>query len=253
MLHILELRYNSPVDVEFTLHVEQQEDGSVDVKITILQCRPQSHMELEEVPPIPKDLFDDDIFFSTCFVVPQGYIEHINRIVYVDPTPYFSLPTINDRFELGHAIGRVNELMKNTPYLLIGPGRWGSSNSDLGVPINYGDIVNSDALIELTGPGIGLAPEPSLGTHFFQDLMEAHIYPLAVDMEDSRSIFRADWLDKVPNHLLEYSPSDQRFADCLKVIHVDELRPGSFLRVIMSDEKGLAVAFLTNDDDYLIG
>ncbi|MCD4753888.1 MAG: PEP/pyruvate-binding domain-containing protein [Anaerolineaceae bacterium] len=253
MLHVLELRYNSPVDIEFTVHIDQLDDGSTDIQITILQCRPQSYMAIKEVPPIPKDLSKMDTFFSTWFVVPQGYIEKIDTIVYIDPKAYFSLPTLNDRFELGHAIGRVNEVMKDNKYLLSGPGRWGSSNSDLGVPINYGDIVNSEALIEVTGPGIGPAPEPSLGTHFFQDLMEANIYPLAIDLEDERSVFRADWLDKAPNHLIEFSPGDERFLDCLKVIKVEDIRSGSFIRVIMNDEIGQALAFLTDDDEYLIG
>ncbi len=59
----------------------------------------------------------------------------------------------------------------------MGPGRWGTSNPDLGVHVDYADIFNSKALVELSGEGIGPAPEPSLGTHFFQDLLEGQIFP----------------------------------------------------------------------------
>jgi hypothetical protein len=210
-------------------------------------------MDIQEVPPIPKDLKEEDRLFVTSFVVPQGFIDEVNWVVYVDPKAYFSLPTLNDRFELSHAIGRVNEMMEDRHFILIGPGRWGSSNADLGVPVNYGDLYNAEALIELTGPGIGPAPEPSLGTHFFQDLMEANIFPLAIDLGDARSQFQSDWLEHNRNHLLDFSPADVRFVDCLRVVAVADIRPGHFLKVIMNDEKSIAVAFLSDDEDSLIG
>jgi hypothetical protein len=201
-------------------------------------------MSIEEVPPIPKHLTPADMLFLTHFVVPQGYLESIDWVVYIDPEAYFTLPTLNDRFELGHAIGRLNEMMKDSEFILVGPGRWGSSNSDLGVPIHYGDIYHARALIEMTGPGIGVAPEPSLGTHFFQDLMEAKIYPLAVDLADERSLFQTVWIANAPNHLLEFLPMEERFRDVIKVVWVEDIRSGHHLRVIMNDEQNTAVAFL---------
>ena len=244
MLHILEKRYRQPVDMEFTIEVGPAEDGTIDLTIVLLQCRPQSHMADEEVPPIPKKLRKEDKLFTTHFVVPQGYIDRVDWIVYVDPTAYFGLPTMNDRFKLGHTIGHINEVMVEKEFVLVGPGRWGSSNSDLGVPINYGDIFHSRALIELTGPGIGVAPEPSLGTHFFQDLMEAKIYPLAVDLADHQSHFNTDWLNQAPNHLTQFCPGDKEFENVLRVASVDDIRKGHHLRVIMNDEQNVAVAFL---------
>ncbi|MEE4193724.1 MAG: PEP/pyruvate-binding domain-containing protein [Anaerolineae bacterium] len=244
MLHILEKRYRQPVDMEFTIELQPDPDGTIDLTIVVLQCRPQSHMADEEVPPIPKNLRKEDTLFATHFVVPQGYIEEIDWVVYVDPQAYFALPTLNDRFKLGHAIGRLNEMMAEKPYILVGPGRWGSSNSDLGVPITYGDIYHAQALVEVTGPDIGVAPEPSLGTHFFQDLMEAKIYPLAVDLADDRSIFHTEWLEEAPNHLPELCPLDKDFLDLLHVVAVKDIRENHHLRVIMNDEVSTAVAFL---------
>ena len=243
MLHLLERKYKMPVDVEFTIHLEPADDGTIDLMITLLQCRPQSHMLEEEVPPVPKNLIEKDTLFATHFVVPQGYIDTVDWVVYVDPKAYFALSTMNDRFKLGHAIGHINEMMSEEQFILVGPGRWGSSNSDLGVPITYGDIFNSRALVELTGPGIGVAPEPSLGTHFFQDLMEANIYPLAVDLADKRSLFHTDWLENAPNHLLAFSPMDREFLNAIRVVKVEEIRPEHQLSVIMNDEQSLAVAF----------
>ena len=248
MLHLLENKYRQPIDMEFTIEVKPAADGSIDLTIVLLQCRPQSHMTEAEVPPIPKSLRNEDTLFATHFVVPQGYIEGVDWVLYVDPQAYFALPTMNDRFKLGHTIGHLNEIMVDRQFILVGPGRWGSSNSDLGVPINYGDIFHSQALVEVTGPGIGVAPEPSLGTHFFQDLMEASIYPLAVDLADARSHFHTEWLEDAPNHLLEFCPWEKDFLDLLHVVAIEDIRPGHQLRLIMNDEQSIAVAFLVPKD-----
>ena len=104
----------------------------------------------------------------------------MDYVVYIPPEGYFALPTKESRYELVRAISRLEQCAEEGKVYLCGPGRWGSSNSDLGVSVDYGDIYNTRALVELAGPGIGPAPEPSLGTHFFQDLLEQQIYPLAI-------------------------------------------------------------------------
>jgi pyruvate,water dikinase len=65
-------------------------------------------------------------------------------------------------------------------YILMGPGRWGSNNIDLGVNITYSDIDNTAVLVEIAREGGGHTPEVSHGTHFFQDLVEGHIIYIPV-------------------------------------------------------------------------
>jgi hypothetical protein len=117
----------------------------------------------------------------------------------------------------------------------------------MGIHINYGDIYNTRALIELTGQGIGPDLEPSFGTHFFQDLMEAHIYPLAVYLDDEDVTFNKDFFYKTPNHLTEWLPADETLTGCLRLIQVDDFRPGHHLSLVMKDDVGKAVAFLQPD------
>jgi hypothetical protein len=245
MLHVLEHNYRSPVDMEFTVALDQMDNGVPKPHITVLQCRPQSQLTATEAPPLPTDLDKALIIFQTQFMVPEGYIESINTIVFIPPEGYFALPSNNDRFKLGHTIGRLNTLLADEPYILIGPGRWGSSNSDLGVPIAYSDIYHARVIVEITGKGIGPAPEPSLGTHFFQDLLEGQIYPLAIYLDDPTAIFRHDFFYDTPNHLSEKMPDDNGLQDCLRLIHVSDFLPNHTLRLIMSDEKSTAMAFLT--------
>ena len=151
--------------------------------ICLLQCRPQSQFK-ESKAHLPTSLNPADVIFSTTRLVPDGHVTGISHIIYVTPEGYFSLGTQPERTHIGHLVSKLNAKMAGNTFITIGPGRWGTINPDLGVPINYGDIYNTRALIELSGHGISAAPEPSFGTHFFQDLVEANIYPLAIYLDD---------------------------------------------------------------------
>jgi len=246
ILNLLERYYKTPVDMEFALHVDDPQNISPDIKISILQCRPQSHAEEEEAY-IPDDLDADDIIFSTGRVVPQGYIADIRYVLFVVPEGYYALPTPSTRSELGRAIGRINNILANEVFICIGPGRWGTRNPDLGVNIRYADIYNARSLVELTGEGIGLAPEPSFGTHFFQDLVEARIYPLAIFLDDEDVIFNHEFFYNTPNRLTERAPEEANFEGCLRIIEVSSYMPKHHLDLVMDSEAGQAVAILCPD------
>jgi hypothetical protein len=246
-LKVLETTYHAPVDVEFTAQINSDRSGGVNLSLTILQCRPQSQLQQTESESLPSTLSKEDIIFSTEFMVPQGHLDQIHYVVYVDSKGYFSLPTQADRTSLARTIGKLNAAMANEQFICIGPGRWGSANSDLGVPIAYGDIYHTRALVELAGEGYGLPPEPSLGTHFFQDLLESQIYPLAIQLDDSRSQFNNEFFTESPNRLLEWLPDAGSLTGTLKVIRVEDYAPRSHLKVVMNDEIGKAVAFLVRD------
>jgi hypothetical protein len=244
MLHLLEESYQAPVDLEFAVLLEPGENGGALLNIYLLQCRPQSHLERSEQVPLPVDLPKKSIIFSTEFVVPQGRVDGIKYILFIPPEGYFELNPVTDRVKLARAIGRLNAALKGQCFICVGPGRWGSSNSDLGVPIDYGDIYNSRSLVELAGQGIGPAPEPSLGTHFFQDLMESKIYPLAIYLEEETSIFNRDFFYKTPNHIQEIINVEPEILKGIRLINVEDYSPGQLLRIVMDDSEGKAMAFL---------
>ncbi len=244
MLRLLEHSYRAPVDVEFTLEIKDPGSSHPCVMITILQCRPQSHLVATEQSPIPTELKAEDTVFSTFFVVPQGLIEGVEYVLFVPPEGYFSLATINERKAVGRIVGRLNARLAGHKFICVGPGRWGSSNADLGVPIDYGDIYNARALVELAGQGVGPEPEASLGTHFFQDLIEAQIYPLAIYLDDSRTVFNRDFFYQTPNHIDEWADVDEGLKDCIRLIEVADYRKGATIRIVMNDEQGQAVAYV---------
>jgi hypothetical protein len=100
--------------------------------------------------------------------------------------------------------------------------------------------------VELSGEGVGLAPEPSLGTHFFQDLMEAQIYPLAVTLGKRETRFNNDFFYNTINQLSEKLPSAPA-SSCIRLIDVAQFSPGHHLDLVMDDEEGRAVAYLEKD------
>ncbi len=244
VLQILEQKYNSPVDLEFTLKINNPSSPRPAICLTILQCRPQSFLAFREQVPLPVNLPKEDIIFSTQFVVPEGLIPVVDYVIYVPAAGYYALPSKDARYQLVRAISRLNNALKDEKFICVGPGRWGSSNSDLGVSVDYGDIYNTEALIELAGKGIGPEPEPSLGTHFFQDLLEEQIYPLAVQLDDPESTFNHVFFDETPNRVEEWTTVEEKIKDSLRVIKVSDYRPGTHIRIVMSDEQSRAVAYL---------
>ena len=238
ILHLLEKHYHGPVDTEFT--VEIASDG--DPTVTLLQCRPQSHSDMEEVE-IPENIGRQDILFNSHRMIPRGRVNDIRYVVFVPPRKYYALPTQNDRFALARAIGEINARLDGETFICVGPGRWGTNNPDLGLRVSYSDIYHTRALIELSGKDISMEPDPSFGTHFFQDLVEANIYPLAVYLDDPQTVFQEEFFYHTENVLLDLLPDRDRFAGALRVIDVSRFRPGWQLNLVMSDTEEKALAF----------
>ena len=248
-LELLETHYESPVDTEFTVEVLEPNTQKPDVRITLLQCRPQSHIRETGPAKLPRELLEKDIIFSTQRMVPQGVVQGIRFVLFVSPEGYFSLSSEAERTKLIRAIGQLNAALKGETFIAIGPGRWGTSTPDLGVHVAYGDIYNARALIELSGETVGTSPEPSFGTHFFQDLMEAHIYPLAIYLDEKDVLFNHDFFYESPNKVRKFISIDKRLTRTLRLLAVDDFRPGHHMDLVMDGQKGRAVAYLVPDEE----
>jgi len=247
-LALLEKQYASPVDTEFTVEVLEPQSQHPDVRITLLQCRPQSHIQDAGEARLPRELLEEDIIFSTQRMVPQGLVTGIRFVLFVTPEGYFNLGSQGKRVELERTIGNLNAALKDEVFIAVGPGRWGTSTPDLGVHIAYGDIHNTHALVELSGESVGTSPEPSFGTHFFQDLMEAQIYPLAVYLDDKDARFNHRFFYKTPNRLLKFISVDRSLMGVLRLIAVKDYRPGHHLDLVMDGQQSRAVAYLVPDE-----
>jgi hypothetical protein len=238
VLRILNQRYNAPVEMEFAATLTPT-GGRPNITLHLLQCRPQSSLREAQVRPIPIDLAASDRLFISSRMVPQGQVSDIEYIFFVKPQAYSILPA-ERRYELARIIGRLNKNLEGHKFIMVGPGRWGSANIDLGVPVSYADIYNSSALIELAYSQKGITPEPSYGTHFFQDLVESQIYPLAIYPDLPGDLLNEEFFNKARNLLGVLLPEAADYADGLKVIQVGQERPDASLEISMDGERALA-------------
>lgn len=249
ILSILERRFEFPVDLEFTVNIQEESGAKPGLRYTLLQCRPQSQLAEGKAVTIPGHLPPADLVLQTRFMVPQGVVEDIEYVVFIPPHEYFSL-NMNERHALARLVGQLNEALKGRQFILVGPGRWGSANADLGIPVGYSDIFNARALVELSGQDVGPAPEPSLGTHFFQDLLEAQIYPLAIMLDDPQSVLLPAFFYHTPNALDDFIPSDEETKQRLRLIRISTYRSGHRLRLVMDEEHSSAVGYLVETSSH---
>jgi hypothetical protein len=247
LLTTLEKHYGGPVDTEFTAEIINPSDPKPEVCITLLQCRPQSHLTDAAEVSLPAKMDLADVIFSTRRMCPRGAVHGIRWVLFVPPEGYFGLASAADRTRLERAIGTLNADLKEECFICVGPGRWGTASPDLGVGVDYGDVYCTRALVELTGKGVGPDLEPSFGTHFFQDLVESNIFPLNVNLDDHDAVFNRGFFYQTPNHLGDYIKVDKALQEALRLIKVEDFSPGSTLSLIMNDEVGKAVAFLKEE------
>ncbi|HVM72183.1 MAG TPA: PEP/pyruvate-binding domain-containing protein, partial [Anaerolineales bacterium] len=122
MLTTLEKYYNFPVDTEFTAEIVDPNSAHPDVRITLLQCRPQSHLRDAHEVELPTKLDLADVIFSTRRMVPRGLVKGIRWVLFVPPEGYFALTSTADRNRLERSIGTVNAALKDEKFICIGPG-----------------------------------------------------------------------------------------------------------------------------------
>jgi hypothetical protein len=245
-LQRLEAAYSLPVDVEFTVEIIP-EYPHPDFKLSVLQCRPLSQRKEQQSVTIPSDILEEDILFTAYELIPDGGAEGIRYIVFVDPEAYRFCP-LKYKYALGRAISRLNRRFENESYILMGPGRWGSVNIDLGVQVTYADIHNTKVLIEMAVAHNGQLPELSYGTHFFQDLVEAGIHSLPLHIGEGDSRFNWSFFRESPNLLAALQPEDAELEPYLRVIDVASLPGNLRLNVLMDGRNDRAIGFLASGE-----
>lgn len=237
ILSTLQETLGYPIDIEFA------HDGS---DFYLLQCRAQSHSKDSIVDTIPENVPLEKIIFSANRYVSNGSISDITHIVYVDPQKYSELGDYQDLLAVGRAISELNKCLPKRQFILMGPGRWGSRGDvKLGVSVTYSDINNTAMLIEIAYKQKDYVPEPSFGTHFFQDLVEASISYLPLYPDDTDIVFNESFLTSQPNILAGLAPIYDRLADVIRVIDVPASTKGQTLQVVMNAIQERAVAILS--------
>lgn len=182
LLNVCEESLESPVEIEFAATISEE---TRKLRFGFLQVRPMAVsdeiIELDE-----KEMFGNDILAASDRVMGNGIIENIFDIVFVKPDTFDK----KDTKKISYDIDSINkELMKaNTPYLLIGFGRWGSSDPWLGIPVEWGSVSGAKVIVESTLFGINV--ELSQGSHFFHNLTSFNVSYFSITFDGE---FKIDW------------------------------------------------------------
>ncbi|MDR1574940.1 MAG: PEP/pyruvate-binding domain-containing protein [Treponema sp.] len=218
MFATLQAAYNSPVDTEFTVNFG--EDGAY--RVNLVQCRPFKVrlMGSGDQGLMPASIPEDDMVMeSDGPIVGQSIATKVDRLIYVSPASYTRLGE-QDRYAVARLVGRLTQAAsKSEPtIMLVGPGRWGTSTPAMGVPVTFREIKNVSVIVELAVMHEGLVPDVSLGTHFFNDLVEMDMLYFAVFPEREGNSFNEKFFHKQPNHLRDLLPGESRWADTVIVL-----------------------------------
>ncbi len=221
MLKTIETAYDYPVDVEFTANFTTDRI----VKIDVVQCRPLQTKGSKTHLEIPQNIPEENLFFRSAGNFMGGNIsQSIEWIVWVEPAEYLRLPQV-EKYEIARMIGLLNKRIankENSKTMLLGPGRWGTTTPSLGVPISFSEISNLSVLVEVAFTSGDLMPELSFGSHFFQDLVEADIFYLALFPDNKNCFLNEAWLQNCRNSLGGLLPSYSRYKKVVKVCRVPE-------------------------------
>jgi len=241
MLAKLERAYGHPVDTEFTASVTR--DGQV--RVNLLQCRPMGLPDATAPVPFPTDVPPERVVFRSTRLTGGGVVRGLRYILHVDPRRY-AAADLDTKKALGRLVGRVNNhpAVAEAKVLMMGPGRWGSSNIALGVNVGYADIDNAAALVEIAYEEAGQVPEVSYGTHFFLDLVEAQIIYLAVYPDDAATHFNRPFLESAPNSLCQLVPGSEGLEPLVQVIDVPAATGGAHVHIVADAQRRRAICYL---------
>ncbi len=216
MLKALERAYGQAVDTEFAAECSPQ--GAV--SINILQCRPMWLPGATDHVDVPDDIPAERVLFRSRRFLNGGVIAPVRYILFVDPRHYAALQSDEVRKALPQVVGRINRDRRigKGRIMMIGPGRWGSSNPDLGIRVGYADIDQVSVLVEVADEADGHVPEVSYGTHFFQDLVEAEIIYMPVYPADPAVEFNRDFFEQAPNVLADLFPGLAGYQEIVRLI-----------------------------------
>ena len=199
-----------PVEIEFACNLNADRTGS----LYLLQIRPivdSKQMLNEDVTAIS----DNDCLIRSHNSLGHGVTEDVTDVVYVKTDDRF---TASDNPMIAREIEKINQkyLELGTNYVLVGPGRWGSSDPWLGIPVKWPHISAARVIVEVALKNYRV--DPSQGTHFFQNLTSFGVGYFTVDENRGDGLFRKDVLDQMPAVEETEHVRVVRFNDALKIM-----------------------------------
>lgn len=191
LLHVGQIEMGRPVEIEFAVNIDPANPKWA--TFYLLQIRPivdNKEVMEDDLTQIAKE----DTILSSTSVLGHGIMTDVRDIVYVK-TGLFSAS--NNQL-IAYEIERMNRQFTGTErgYVLVGPGRWGSSDAWLGIPVKWPHICNARVIVECGLENYRV--EPSQGTHFFQNLTSFGVGYFTVNPFKGDGWFDEDYLNALP-------------------------------------------------------
>lgn len=193
ILEIVRTGMGCPVEIEFAVNLPFGAEEKK-IELCVLQIRPMSvgrsggdvEVDMDKMKP-------EETLCCSVSALGNGVYSDLADILFVDPEMFDPASTDKAAGE----IGRINRKLQtqNRRYLLVGPGRWGSFDRWLGIPVSWNDISGVGAIIETSGEK--LKADPSQGSHFFHNITSLGISYITI-RDDEKSFLDLKWLRSMP-------------------------------------------------------
>jgi hypothetical protein len=186
LLHICERTYEATVEIEFALSIVAGKKP----RFGFLQVRPMV-VSTEEIDVTQDELTQPEVLCASPSVLGNGTNNEILDIIYMKPGVFDASLTQKIALEIEKINNRLTHATK--PYLLIGFGRWGTSDAWAGIPVNWGQISGAKAIVE--APLAGMNSELSQGSHFFHNVTSFRVLYFSIPYSGEFPI-HWDWLNQ---------------------------------------------------------
>ena len=176
-----------PVEIEFAVNINAKERTGI---FYMLQIRPMVDIKADWADDL-NSIPEDQLILKSQNALGQGTIDDIQDIIYIKTNGY----SASNNPAIAEEIEKINRdfLNANKHYILIGPGRWGSSDSWLGIPVKWPHISAARVIVE---EGLNnYRVDPSQGTHFFQNLTSFGVGYFTINTYMNDGMFNQDYLD----------------------------------------------------------
>ncbi|MHC1702448.1 MAG: PEP/pyruvate-binding domain-containing protein [Tenuifilaceae bacterium] len=223
LLTLGEEEMNTPVEIEFAVNLNTP-IGQPKL-FSFLQIRPI--VQNRELVNIDIDnLKKEDLLLASDSSLGNGQVQDIRDVVYVKPETFDSSMTC----EMAMVIDEINQklLSEGRPYILIGPGRWGSIDRWLGIPVKWSQISGAKLIVEAGQENYRI--DPSQGTHFFQNLTSFRVGYITVNPYINQGFLDFEYLNNAPLVYEERFIRHVRFEEPMDVVINGQNRKAAVLK-----------------------
>ena len=191
ILHVGEDEMGRPIEIEFAVNIDPQNPGFA--TFYLLQVRPI--VDNKEVMEEDLTLVEqEDTILTSTSVLGHGIVTDVQDIIYVKTGAFCS----SNNQSIAYDIEKMNRQFtgEEKNYVLVGPGRWGSSDSWLGIPVKWPHISNARVIVECGLENYRV--DPSQGTHFFQNLTSFGVGYFTINPFKGDGWFDEGYLNSLP-------------------------------------------------------